>query len=64
MPTPSVAAENTPKYYGGRGPMLIIVCWVFFPIATLLVALRIYIQFAMVKARGIFPLIFACVAWV
>lgn len=51
-------------YYGGLGPAIVGICWPLFAIATILVGLRIYTYIGIVKNRGGWSLIWACVAWV
>lgn len=66
-----MSASPTPQalplpggYYGGLGPAIVGVSWSLFGVATILVGLRIYTRFSLVKNKGGWALIWACVAWV
>lgn len=51
-------------YYGGLGPTIVGVCWAFFIVATILLILRIYTYYTIIKDRGALALLWAIVAWV
>lgn len=64
MSAQQAAASMNSSYYGGLGPAIVGVVWPLLCIATILVVLRIYTYSAIVKNRGGWSLIWACVAWV
>jgi hypothetical protein len=60
----STTGATTQDYYGGLGPAIVDVCWSLFGLGTVLLALRIYTFFAIVKNKGGWAVFWACVAWV
>jgi hypothetical protein len=62
--TSTEQSEASPHYYGGLGPGIVGVSWSLFSVATLLLVLRIYTHFRVLKNKGGWALILACVAWV
>ena len=64
MSSSSLPLTSQRSYYGGLGPAIVGLCWPLFAIGTILVGLRIYTYIRMVKNRGGWALIWACVAWV
>lgn len=59
-----MASPGNQVYYGGLGPAIVGVCWSLFAVATILVGLRIYTRFTIMKSTGGWALIWACVAYV
>ena len=65
MPAQEMSTNSAgASYYGGLGPAIVGVCWSLFAVATVLLGLRIVTYAAIVKTRGGWALVWACVAWV
>ena len=64
MSSLKVRSSTPESYYGGYGPAIVGLSWSLFIVATTLLSLRIYTHFAVVKGRGGWALIWACIAWV